>query len=361
MGRTADSTSWTSRLFEEFVHRGRPKSAKRTSPPATLRDLVEDAEQLLIYATECGMEMDRDVTTRIVGARHPGKAWEDSADAADLVDAVAALAAKTQPVTAETLRMRRNCASQELLYSLIAVALIVIIFPLSWISFDANQLSKSISADIAAANALTVTLHTKFDSPVSETKAQLSTIAPPPGSLGELQEFASTIRMIRDHALLLNEFWLPVHVDKSVLPSDKPEPRGTSLYEIDPGKPISLDFMQHETRRKTELYQKVRNFAKVLQDRAALTYGALAAYLLPTLYAALGVCAALLRTFQSERTSGSFSDRHDIAARFLSPSSPARSSGSFRVSRWRTHRSRRWRWLLPSGSPPISSSRSWKT
>jgi hypothetical protein len=44
--------------------------------------------------------------------------------------------------------MGQDCARQERRFSLIAVALIVVIFPLSWISFDANQLSKSISVDI---------------------------------------------------------------------------------------------------------------------------------------------------------------------------------------------------------------------
>lgn len=290
------------------------------------------AEQMLIYAAQNGIAVDDDVAQKIINAtKHQvGTPW-DGDEGAKLLSAIAVLAAKVRPVTADTLEWGRTIAPRQIrYYTAVAVALVLVIVPLSILSFVTTGISASISTDLQTANNLAVSLHTQLDTPLatqphngqSQKKSPAEpppVVAAPPGTLGELQQFAATIRAVKDHTAQLSGFlWaakpptsLPTPSPSSA-PGKKPDP-----YELKPELPNTLPALQQETNEKTALFQEVRRHAKDVQDTVSLFYGAIGTFVLPMFYALLGACAYLLRLFSKELSSGSFSNQYDIAARFF--------------------------------------------
>jgi hypothetical protein len=72
--------------------------------------MLDDAEHLLNYAVEAGIEVEADIAKRIIAAISAGPAVWESPDAGELAAAITKLAAKVYPVTAETLRASRDDA-----------------------------------------------------------------------------------------------------------------------------------------------------------------------------------------------------------------------------------------------------------
>jgi hypothetical protein len=75
--------------------------------------------------------------------------------------------------------------------------------------------------------------------------------------------------------------------------------------------------LYHEVFSKLPVYQRIRSFAKDVQERTALFYGALSAFLLPPLYAILGACAYMLRSFSEQVRTRTFSPSRTDSARFI--------------------------------------------
>jgi hypothetical protein len=75
--------------------------------------------------------------------------------------------------------------------------------------------------------------------------------------------------------------------------------------------------IKDEVEKKTPIYQAVRYFAKDIQERTTLFYGALSNFLLPPLYAILGACAYLLRTFSEQIKARTFAPSVAASARFI--------------------------------------------
>ncbi|MDP9106363.1 MAG: hypothetical protein M3N49_10585 [Candidatus Eremiobacteraeota bacterium] len=281
-------------------------------PPPTLDQMLPAAEQLLIYAAENGIAIDEDVAQRIIAANHAGAPSWDGAEAGKLLAAIAALAAKVRPVTADALTWGRTTAPREIRnYTIVALSLVLVIVPLSILSFITTGLSNSINTSLQTANTLAVSLHTQLD-PASSTNtaAKPASIAAPPASLGELQQFAATIRAVRDHTVQLNHF---------LFGAEAPSPSRwkDGDYELDPNLENSVKALRDQTNHQTEVFQDVRRRAKDVQDIVSLYYGAVGTFVLPMLYALLGACAYLLRLFSKELSSGLFSNKYDIAARFF--------------------------------------------
>jgi hypothetical protein len=279
----------------------------------TLDQTLSDAEQLLIYATEAGIAIEPEVTQPIITATR-GKAppWE-SQEAGKLVSAIATLAAKVRPVTAQTLASCRNGACRDIrLYTLCALVLVAIIVPLSIASFITSGLSGAINADLTAANATVVLLHTELEAPQNSGKSAVITtdLAAPAASLTDLQLFATTVRATREHANDLQHFLFGVRI-----PDDSSTDDGA--YELSPALGNFVKPLSNELEKKTKLYQDVRRHAKDVQEAISLYYGAIGAFVLPMLYASLGACAYLLRIFSKQLGSGSLSSEYDISARFL--------------------------------------------
>jgi hypothetical protein len=65
------------------------------------------------------------------------------------------------------------------------------------------------------------------------------------------------------------------------------------------------------------VYQDVRYFAQSLVDDVSVFYGAVAACLLPALYALLGTCAYLLRSFEEQMRTRTLTSSVANSARFL--------------------------------------------
>ena len=74
--------------------------------------MLHDAEHLLNYAVEAGIEVDPDVANRILAAMTVGHTVWNSPEAGELAAAITKLAAKLKPVTAETLRACREDAHE---------------------------------------------------------------------------------------------------------------------------------------------------------------------------------------------------------------------------------------------------------
>jgi hypothetical protein len=67
----------------------------------------------------------------------------------------------------------------------------------------------------------------------------------------------------------------------------------------------------------TTVYQDVRYFGQSLLDDMGFYYGAITICLLPALYALLGTCAYLLRTFELQMATRTFVPSVGDSARFL--------------------------------------------
>jgi hypothetical protein len=135
----------------------------------------------------------------------------------------------------------------------------------------------------------------------------------PPDTRAKLQQFAAIIRGIDARAQQLN-FLIGNVVQDSKLDSVRVNPDARkSLFELSAGSTE----VAGEVKQKIDFYQDVRYFAKRTQEAAQLAYGAVAACILPILYALLGACASLLRTFADQTRSRTYLSSFANPARLL--------------------------------------------
>jgi hypothetical protein len=285
-----------------------------TASPSSFRDALTDAERLLKYAAETGVEVDAATRASVLQARSTApEAWTE-AIIANLLDALTKLAAQLKPVTAASLRAWNQGTSATVnFYLRVAIVLACIIIPASIASFATSALSNSLRTDISTANELAVKLRAQLGvAPPAATGAQA---ALPPGIsdadvISELQEYASTIRLIDARARELNRMVLP-HVRAPYPGHNNPEHQ--AVYELPPGIP---NYYQARDSATTT-YQSVRYFAQSLLNNVSIFYGALNTCILPVLYALLGTCAYLLRNFESQMSNHTFIPSPANSARFL--------------------------------------------
>jgi hypothetical protein len=286
-----------------------PQGARGHAAVEALNGALADSEVLLAYAAEAGIDVDPAAAQQVVAAIARARPWE-AEDAGCVIAAMAKIAASVRPVTADSLRASRTTAPKEILsYRIWALVLALAIVPLSVVSFVTSGLSSAISADITSANQLAVSLHADLDAPGGS-----ATSVAPSSTLTDLQEFATLIRTVRNHSIMLNGFlrWAGVAV---------PESLGglkNSQLELSAALGPNVPALQQELTAKTLLYQSVRSYAKDVQGNNLLVYGAVTAVLLPILYALLGACAYLLRLFADELSRNTFSSSsYSVSARFF--------------------------------------------
>jgi hypothetical protein len=282
------------------------KTLRQEGKNHQLERTFQHAEYLLNYAIEAGIEIENDITERIIKAKQLGDAIWDAPEAGGLITAITKLAAKLHPVTAETLRACREDAPKAIKnYKRIVYCLAGFIIPLSMISFIYTAISNLITADLKVANDLAVTLHTQLD---TSTPADANQPAPP-GSLSELQLFAATMRAIYSRARQLN--W--------VVPYKGWDPyRGSyEQMQLAPNLKPFTAALQKEVNNKTKVYQEVRLFATNVQDAASVVWGAVSTCILPVLYALLGACAYVLRSFTEQMERRTFAPSYATPARFI--------------------------------------------
>ena len=290
--------------------------------PAYFEEALEDAERLLKYAAEIGVDVDAGTRDQILEARAAnGCGWSEET-AANLLTALTKLAASLKPVTAQSLKAcSEDTGNTVRTYWLVSICLAVIIVPFSLASFLSSAISTAIRTDISTANELAVKLRSQLGTPPAQTNNPTNAAAPArplaPGLtesdvITELQQYASTIRDIdararQLNALVFNAQWDPfasIRKDYKQIHEKFELPQGLS------------DFATAADDR-TMVYQEVRYFAQSILDDVSFFYGAMTTCVLPVLYALLGTCAYLLRNFEQQMTAGTFIPSRANSARFL--------------------------------------------
>jgi hypothetical protein len=297
-------------------------------PPAYFGEALEDAERLLKYACERGIDIDDNVRDDILQARAANSAGWNAEKAANLLRALAKLAAQLKPVTAESLKACTDGTRATFRkYWVVAICLAIVIGPFSLASFVASAISSAIRTDIVTANDLAAKLRAQLGPPPSVTQTAASTAgnsgisgsalaAGVTGSdaavIAELQQFATTIRAIDARARQLNV--LVLGIERDPFANIRKDPTAIhNTFEL----PRGLPNFAVAAADLTTVYQDVRYFAQSLIDDVSFFYGAISACLLPVLYALLGTCAYLLRTFEQQMTTRTFTPSIADSARFL--------------------------------------------
>jgi hypothetical protein len=290
------------------------EETESSKPPAYFCDALNDAERLLKYAAEIGIEVDPDTRASILHARaaYPNGWTEDVA--ASLLASLTKLAADLKPVTAASLKAyytdTRPTVHTYLVWSII---LACVILPVSVATFVTSAISTALSADITKANAFAVKLRAELGPPPSPGDPPWT--APKGVSetdvIADLQDYAATVRVINARARKLNRFVLPREIPPA-------EDTGTteqrkSRFEL----PVGIPDPVAARDTITSTYQDVRYFALTLLTDVSVFYGAISTCILPVLYALLGTCAYLLRTFEHQMSNRTFTPSAANSARFL--------------------------------------------
>ena len=263
--------------------------------------LLDDAEFLLDYACQSGIDLDPATVQTIISAGARDELSDE--DAVKAIAAITTLAAKLRPVTAETLRACRDKAPLMIhRYWIRTTVLGVFLLLSSVLSFITTGLSNSLTADITLANQLAVTLNSDIAAP--SAAAPQANAGPNTDSkdLSTLQQFAATIREVYGLSHQLRYFVLA------------PDTNQIDEKDMEITVPAVIT---DEVEKKIPIYQSVRYFAKDMQERTTLFYGALSNFLLPPLYAILGACAYLLRSFSDQIKGRTFAPSVAASARFI--------------------------------------------
>src|ERR1039458_9938034 len=299
-------------------------------PPTYLNELLADAERLLQYTAEFGIVVDEDTRDHVLQARTASSSGWTEQSAANLIAALTTLAGLVKPVTAASLRACCDKTRPTVRnYLKVAIWLAVFIVPFSVASFLVSAISNTIRTDLSTANDLAVKLQTQLGYPQPEANtgdASLKPISPSPPAepvppppdvnrndvISELQLYASTIRSIDARARQLK--WLVPNREVDPCNAIRREPQKLhQVFQL----PAGLPNLAQAAQDRTTLYQDVRYFAQSLLDDESFFYGAITTCILPVLYALLGTCAYLLRTFEQQMTSLTFIPSEINSARFL--------------------------------------------
>jgi hypothetical protein len=302
---TAPSGTWS---HERPARDARERHAE---PPPYFDRALQDAERLLNYAAEFGIDVDSETRNDVLHARSQCTRGVSDQTTASLLTALTKLAARIRPVTAESLRA---CANQERhtarLYMKVAIGLALIIIPCSVCSFVTSAIADAIRKDIVTANDLAAKLAAKL--PIQTQSATQMALPLPLDVITDLQQFASTIRFIDARAMRLNA--LTFHTERDPFADRRSSPdKLRDVFQLPIGLPnpprIAADFIK--------TYQDVRLFAQSLVDDLSFFYGAITSCVLPMLYALLGTCAYLLRSFENGIKTKTFTPDRSNSARFV--------------------------------------------
>jgi hypothetical protein len=291
---------------------------------------VEDSMALLMYAAETGRNVDDATRNSVLHAKAVTAAGGDETVTANLLGALTKLAAGLSPVTADSLRASRNLtkptiASLRMWTAILAVPIILF----SVLGFVSSSISSAIRTDITTANEVLVKLRAELGTERAPTAGTTDKPELPKGLnegdvITQLQLYASTIRAIDARARQLN--WFVLNAEQDPFAKYRWKPNQTEKERVENQQtikglfqlPIGLLNMPKAVDTLTNTHQEVRSFAQDILDLVSVYYGAITTCLLPVLYALLGTCAYLLRSFEEELRTLTFtpSSRANLA-RFL--------------------------------------------
>ena len=293
------------------------KRATFADPPAYFKDALEDAERLLKYASEAGIPVEDDVRNHILEARLASSTTWDEENAANLLAALGKLAAQLKPVTAASLKVCNGRATAPK-YWVVSLWLAAFIVPFSVVSFITSAVSNTIKTDIVAANDLAAKLREQLGAPPpSERPDGNQTLSLDPiaetAVISELQQFAGDIREIYSGAWQLHLLMFGMETNPFPgIRGDKDKLHKT--FQL----PEGLKDFAWAAGERTTRYQDVRFFGQSLVDDVAVFYGAIITCILPVLYALLGTCAYLLRSFEQQISARTYTPSSaDAKARFV--------------------------------------------
>ena len=301
-----------------------PDLVEAATAPPYFDEALQDAERLMKYAAEIGADVGDDVRNDIVEARtHRGA--PSSVQAANLLAGLTKLAAMLRPVTAESLKAYSGEEHHAVhAYWRWAMCLAAVIVPFSVASFLTSAISDAIRKDIVTANELAVKLTAQLrppQAPITGT-APAAAAAPPASGLppglavvdvvSELQQLASIIRAVDGRARQLNTFVFHIEQDPYA-DIRKNQDAIHTKFQL----PAGLPNLVEATEDRIRVYQDVRYFAQSLLDDVSFFFGAITTCLLPVLYALLGTCAYLLRSFEDQMRSKTFTPSVANSARFV--------------------------------------------
>ena len=278
---------------------------------------LESAERLLTYAVEGGIEVDADVRQSVLNARIAidGRVSLETMD--HLLTAHTKLAMTLRPVTAESLKV---CAQAEVIgkvirgYKKVALILACCIIPFSLVTFVTSGLSDAIRKDVETANKLAVTLgaELRLSHPEQSGTGTLPQGVTPKEITLDLQQFAATIRAINARARQLY-FFVPYRLADPFVNDRNNRDGMKQRFEL----PVPLVDHAGAAVQKIGVLQDVRYFAQSIQETISIFYGAITTCLLPVLYALLGACAFLLRSFEDQIKSRTFTTANAHLAHFV--------------------------------------------
>ena len=299
-----------------------PPSPIYAEPPAYLAEALSDAERLLQYAAESGISVDAATSDHVLQARAAANTTWDDEVAANLLTALTTLATLVKPASAASLRA---CLGETVptvrSYLRVAIVLAIFIVPFSVASFVASAISNALRTDISTANDLAVKLRAQLGPPPMNATAPSNSettaaILPPnlnaADVIGELQQYASGIRSIDARARQLNVLVLGAERDPFAQIRKDPT-KLHNTFQL----PAGLPNLAQAVDDRTTVYQDVRYFAQSLLDDVSFFYGAITTCILPVLYALLGTCAYLLRSFEQQMNARTFMPSEANSARFL--------------------------------------------
>jgi hypothetical protein len=325
-----------------------------STPPAYFTEALNDSELLLKYAAESGITVDDTTRNAVLAARSvAGSGWTEDI-AANLLAALTRLSILARPVTANSLRASSDAIRPTVRgYFIMAICLAILIVPFSVASFLVSSISATLRADISTANDLAVKLDTQTRPPQDvSTPPSVASTSPPTAAaqpvtaaapahkksefvpcfvpqetapstplpptvnqndvISELQQYATTIRSIDARARQLNALVLWTEGD----PCGGIRRNAAALHRVFE-LPAGIPNLAQAAEQRTTVYQEVRFFAQSLLEDTSFFYGAITSCILPALYALLGTCAYLLRTFEQQMSTRTFIPSDANSARFL--------------------------------------------
>jgi hypothetical protein len=293
---------------------------------------TDDALRLLVYAAETGRSVDDATRGSILRAKAAANAGWDDKVAADLLAALTKLADELKPVTAESLEASCGKLTKPTITTLRKwagfLAIPIVVFSL--LGFVTSSISSAIRSDITTANDLLVKLRSELGTDGAPTAGAPGKPFPPGLSEGDvitqLQQYASTVRAIDARSRQLN--WFVFNAERDPFAEyrwdskDSKKQREEKQQKIKAGEknqsildampenkeklkdmfqlPVGLPNMPKALDTLTTTYQDVRSFGQDVLDLVSVSYGAITTCLLPILYALLGTCAYLLRSFEEQ-------------------------------------------------------------
>ena len=267
--------------------------------------LFNDAECLLEYACQSGVELDEKLVHAIVAASKRRTELNDDETTAALI-AITTLANRLKPVTAESVKASKNRASgrQYSWAALLGLTLLAI----SVLSYITGSASDALNSDIARANQLAVRLNSRvqLQSPAAGNTGAAAAQYDQ-NVLTDLQQYAGTIREIEGVAHQLSFYVFASQ-------NDPVAKKGFDPNSLEISVPVVVG---SAVPALTVTYQQVRSFAQDVQRRTAVYYGAITKFVLPPLYAILGTYAYLLRLFSEQVRLRTFVPSISDKARFI--------------------------------------------